>query len=36
MIDINEEDLVDKYKIIRNELKEFNPELIKKKRTYCI
>jgi len=31
MIDINEEDLVDKYKIIRNELKEFNPELIKKR-----
>ena len=31
MIDINEDDLVDKYNIIRNELKEFNPELIKKR-----
>ena len=31
MIDINEDDLVSKYKIIRNELKEFNPELIKKR-----
>ncbi|MEY4342950.1 MAG: hypothetical protein RL736_746, partial [Pseudomonadota bacterium] len=31
MIDINEDDLVGKYKIIRNELKEFNPELIKKR-----
>ncbi len=31
MIDINEDDLVEKYKIIRNELKEFNPDLIKKR-----
>ena len=31
MIDITEENLTDKYKIIRNELKSFNPELIKKK-----
>jgi GTP-binding protein len=31
MIDITEENLTDKYKIIRNELKSFNPELMKKK-----
>ena len=32
MIDINEDDLDEKYKINRNEIKEFNPDLIKKRK----
>ena len=36
LIDINEEDLVSSYKQVRNELKNYGKELIKKKRNYSI